>query len=475
MKLSPPVASGFPFGNLPAYTPDEVNLWNWFCRSFSNPDDWRNWLSDIFSRVLARRVGQELVIIQSHRSQSGVTEFRFNTHEIRLGRGTENDLTLSGASISKNHARLFLREDAYFVEDQGSLLGTYLNANKLVPGEASIIRSGDQLVIFPYTFTVKTVPVWSPESDVQLHTGPMTTSTWDDFLRNAPLAYSNFFLTAYPTNHSAGLQIERGFVRAIIDRALTPLGVPSVPGGASDTGVLTLLLLGILEHANKRLAYPFQFALTPTRLDPQKDQNGRGLSVVVTVRLSGTSGIFRIFLPYRLLAAMSELSAAKAELQVPEAITWKYRVSAGTLTLTVEEARQLEPGDVVIFDRRPQLLFSNDFKKGWNISFEESNFSIATIDKHFKDEVIVEDQVREQDSRKEGLDLGSLPISLHVIVGEKELTLSEANGLAPGTILHLQRDVNNVVQLAINGKIVGQGQLVDIEGKLGVRIGKWEA
>jgi type III secretion protein Q len=171
---------------------------------------------------------------------------------------------------------------------------------------------------------------------------------------------------------------------------------------------------------------------------------------------------------------MWEIRPAGIEEQLAGSVTWAFQVSAGTLTLTMDEVRQLETGDVVIFDSKPQILFPNNFKRGWNISFDEGNFSTAKLDKSFEGETIVGDQVPNKEMA-ERLDLSSLPVLLHVIVGEKELTLSEIHGLAPGTILDLKRDLSNVVRLALNGKIVGQGQLVEIDGKLAVRIGKWGA
>jgi len=70
-------------------------------------------------------------------------------------------------------------------------------------------------------------------------------------------------------------------------------------------------------------------------------------------------------------------------------------------------------------------------------------------------------------------DFSRLTIRLHVVLGEKELTLTEANGLVRGTILELDRSKTDPVQLAINGKIVGDGELVDVDGRLGVRILSW--
>jgi type III secretion protein Q len=70
-------------------------------------------------------------------------------------------------------------------------------------------------------------------------------------------------------------------------------------------------------------------------------------------------------------------------------------------------------------------------------------------------------------------DLGQLPVRVHVILAEKELTLAEASGLTKGTIVELDCQKTGLVMLAVNGKPLGQGQLVDIEGRLGVRILSW--
>src|SRR5262245_6728071 len=56
-----------------------------------------------------------------------------------LGRARHNDLSLDEPSISKVHARLTYEGGRFFIEDEGSLHGVYLNAAKaeraeLLPG-----------------------------------------------------------------------------------------------------------------------------------------------------------------------------------------------------------------------------------------------------------------------------------------------------------------------------------------------------
>ena len=69
--------------------------------------------------------------------------------------------------------------------------------------------------------------------------------------------------------------------------------------------------------------------------------------------------------------------------------------------------------------------------------------------------------------------LDELPLRLHILIDEKELSWAEVSRLAPGAILDLQRDPRDAVRLAVNGRLLGTGELVEIEGRLGVKLLTW--
>src|SRR5262249_44674836 len=52
-----------------------------------------------------------------------------------VGRARHNELSLTEASVSKSHARILHENGAFFIEDQGSLHGVYLNGVKVQRGE----------------------------------------------------------------------------------------------------------------------------------------------------------------------------------------------------------------------------------------------------------------------------------------------------------------------------------------------------
>ena len=60
----------------------------------------------------------------------GVT-FPLEQEEVSLGRDLANDITISDPEVSRRHARFFMREASFFVEDLGSTNGTFLNGERI--------------------------------------------------------------------------------------------------------------------------------------------------------------------------------------------------------------------------------------------------------------------------------------------------------------------------------------------------------
>jgi len=68
---------------------------------------------------------------------------------------------------------------------------------------------------------------------------------------------------------------------------------------------------------------------------------------------------------------------------------------------------------------------------------------------------------------------GMLPsITLPVIValGRSYMSIKEILKLQSGQILELNKNPNEPVDLVVNGKVVARGELVDVEGRLAVRL-----
>jgi type III secretion system YscQ/HrcQ family protein len=142
--------------------------------------------------------------------------------------------------------------------------------------------------------------------------------------------------------------------------------------------------------------------------------------------------------------------------------------------LSADEIAGIERNDVVLIQAEPALLMPGNYSSGWRLTLEGDNFVRARLDNFFEREPLANEETvsAESPAVRTKPDFGVLPVRLHVILGEKNLTLAEANSLAAGSVLDLDLPAGPV-RLAVNGRIVGDGELVEIDGRLGVRIAGW--
>lgn len=72
--------------------------------------------------------------------------------DFSIGRGNANSLNIPDKKISRTHARLRFAQGAWFIQDQNSAVGTYLNNQRI---QASRINAGDQIKIGDVTFVFR--------------------------------------------------------------------------------------------------------------------------------------------------------------------------------------------------------------------------------------------------------------------------------------------------------------------------------
>ncbi|MFS0737587.1 flagellar motor switch protein FliN [Sphingomonas sp. 1P06PA] len=66
--------------------------------------------------------------------------------------------------------------------------------------------------------------------------------------------------------------------------------------------------------------------------------------------------------------------------------------------------------------------------------------------------------------------LADIPLRLSVEVGSTSLRLSELLGLAEGSVVELDRQANELLDILVNGTLVARGEVVTVNGRFGVRI-----
>lgn len=66
--------------------------------------------------------------------------------------------------------------------------------------------------------------------------------------------------------------------------------------------------------------------------------------------------------------------------------------------------------------------------------------------------------------------LADIPVRLSVEVGSASLRLAEIMELAEGSVVELDRQANDLLDINVNGTLVARGEVVTIDGRFGIRV-----
>jgi hypothetical protein len=97
------------------------------------------------------RVGGEgaALVIRAGGGRSGET-FDVAGERMAIGRSPEAEVFLDDVTVSRNHALLVRRRDGLYIDDLGSLNGTYVNRRRI---ESHRLADGDELQVGKYKLT----------------------------------------------------------------------------------------------------------------------------------------------------------------------------------------------------------------------------------------------------------------------------------------------------------------------------------
>jgi type III secretion system YscQ/HrcQ family protein len=182
------------------------------------------------------------------------------------------------------------------------------------------------------------------------------------------------------------------------------------------------------------------------------------IGVDVRVRLGAASGVVRVLAPESLVAASPP--AATLTLGRLADVRVRLPIEAGRAALAAAEVRALAPGDVVVLDaaaRGRATLRAG--RVAWPVTTDDARLAVAGA------------AVIGEETMSGGDDLArDLPVSLSCRLGQLELTLADLAALGPGAVVGLGRPLGAPVELCAGDRVVARGELVDVDGELGVRV-----
>jgi pSer/pThr/pTyr-binding forkhead associated (FHA) protein len=89
------------------------------------------------------------LVIRSGGGRAGEA-FNVRGERMAIGRSPEAEIFLDDVTVSRNHALLVKRRDGLYIDDLGSLNGTYVNRRRI---ESHKLQSGDELQVGKYKLT----------------------------------------------------------------------------------------------------------------------------------------------------------------------------------------------------------------------------------------------------------------------------------------------------------------------------------
>lgn len=156
------------------------------------------------------------------------------------------------------------------------------------------------------------------------------------------------------------------------------------------------------------------------------------------------------------------------------ALPVRLRAEIGCADLPTAELRALGAGDVILLDQylvgpEGELWLGIPQGQGLRVRAEHSSYFVTQGWTSLMTQTV---PPAEDAPPAEPLDLDAVPVRLTFDLGDRALPLAELRALQPGAIFDLQRPLaDGPVMIRANGALIGTGDLVEVEGRIGVRVG----
>lgn len=323
---------------------------------------------------------------------------------------------------------------------------------------------------------------------------------------------------AAPTPHKLLVDVDMSLASYAIERLLGGSGDdPRIqrPLTEIEQGVLSFIVLKVLAQLHegwstgRELALTLdRFAATLTDVQDLIDTEAGYHMVGVTVGLGRKVGYVRTLIPSGLItqtfnAALQQSGGSGSEYETMRRIFQSVgerkvtgRVEIAQLDLGPDVLHGLEVGDIVLLENH-QVALTQDGIEGmafvkvglakngglrckFKYSNDHSRLEVAEI--VVQEQPLEMDMARDGHSTAEGGDEGGdnlpetegllrdVPAPVVVELGRVKLNTAQLIRMRPGQILRLPRGPNDPVDLVVNGKLFARGELIEVDGELGVRL-----
>ena len=283
------------------------------------------------------------------------------------------------------------------------------------------------------------------------------------------------------------LQLPKAATEQLLSRLLGGAALAPLPEEMQAAALSAAMdeLLGSLERLGRGAALIRRIAHEPT---------AAALPHVFALQLDAVQGTQSIAgllhadsLGLLLMAGLAAGLPPRAQAWDSDALPLALHLDIGYATLSVDELQQLGPGDVVPMERslvtaERVLWLQAPGAGGLHVHLPSAparpidgaaapapEASAAapflTVVQPWAPAMSFPEQ-----PLTEAAGFDSIPVRLSFDLGEISLTLAELRALQPGQAIRLEHPLASAVRIRANGALIGEGELVEIDGLLGVSV-----
>jgi flagellar motor switch/type III secretory pathway protein FliN len=316
-------------------------------------------------------------------------------------------------------------------------------------------------------------------------------------------------VAAEPGKNFAVLVLDSILASQIVDKTLGGLGLTKLVRrklSRTEETVVEFLSVCLSSDLNEKLGEPiFRVSSieqqTPAWLEFHKNKSDlRGMTASIQIDFDDIKGIASFVYTTEFLTELNryENSLLKYRDEIETFNKYKQiffslksQLLVGTTNFTVKELAGLEEGDFIVLEQtfaewdnsilgaNSYIEFADNFKVYGEIEPDSNGKLFVNIQDILTDarqENALERIKMEPDLNEEPEDvsvvLDNIMLNVNVVLAGRKMSLEELSRLRNGQILELGCKATDPVELQTDGKKIAVGDLIDIEGNLGVRLTK---
>jgi flagellar motor switch/type III secretory pathway protein FliN len=401
---------------------------------------------------------------------------------VRIGRGDACALQLPDASVSTEHAEIRVEQDHAYLMDLRSTNGTKKNGETLKALTPVPLVPGDRVEVGPFHLTVVGLEAPQTARPLEMQSSPLR-----------PRAPEGLFLLSQDSDRwvrvrfgaeTAILRVPAAWMRSCWERVaeLPPDDTPDV--GPMEEGAAQFVIDQAARALSRAVGRTVELAgwLTRTEAERVLGDVDLWLESDVWLRAGGLEVITSLVFP-----VPEAPPAAPVELGD---LTWPATVCVGMIRLKVSDWRQVEPGDALIPDAwwpsewlksgakdlGPAFVRIRGWWHGGRLLRSETGATLRLENPWLRTPggswLMAEEDSQPGDSQS--LPLHDLELQVAIELSRFPVTVGELQRWRVGEILNLRQGpddpVRLVVETGLSRRVLAEGRVVVVNGKLGIEI-----